>query len=64
MAIPSDGTYGIAEGVFAGYPCTCSGGDYTVVEGLTVDEFSRARIDATAAELNEESEAVRGLGLI
>jgi malate dehydrogenase len=64
MAIPSDGSYGIAEGVFAGYPCTCAGGEYTVVEGLAVDEFSRARIDATAAELAEEAEAVRGLGLI
>src|SRR6202012_3300167 len=39
MAIPSDGSYGIAEGVFAGYPCTCSNGDYAVVEGLTVDDF-------------------------
>jgi malate dehydrogenase len=64
MAIPSDGSYGIGEGVFAGHPCTCSNGDYTVVEGLTVDEFSRGRIDATATELNEEAEAVRGLGLI
>jgi malate dehydrogenase len=64
MAIPSDGSYGIAEGVFAGHPCTCSGGDYTVVEGLTVEEFSRSRIDATVKELNDEAEAVRGLGLI
>ena len=64
MAIPSDGSYGIDEGVFAGYPCTCSNGDYTVVEGLTVDEFSRARIDATAKELDEEAAAVRSLGLI
>jgi malate dehydrogenase len=64
MAIPSDGSYGIAEGVFAGHPCTCSGGQYTVVEGLEIDDFSRARIDATAQELKEEAEAVRGLGLI
>jgi malate dehydrogenase len=64
MAIPSNDTYGIGEGVFAGYPCTCSGGEYTIVEGLSVDEFSRERIDATIAELREEAEAVRGLGLI
>ena len=64
MAIPSDGSYGIAEGVFAGHPCTCSGGDYTVVEGLTVDEFSRGRIDASVKELGEERDAVGQLGLI
>ena len=64
MAIPSNDSYGIGEGVFAGYPCTCSGGEYTVVEGLSVGEFSRGRIDATVAELREEAEAVKGLGLI
>ena len=64
MAIPSTDSYGIGEGVFAGYPCTCSGGEYTVVEGLSVGEFSRGRIDATVAELREEAEAVKGLGLI
>jgi malate dehydrogenase len=64
MAIPSNDSYGIGEGVFAGYPCTCSGGQYTIVEGLSVGEFSRGRIDATVAELREEAEAVKGLGLI
>jgi malate dehydrogenase len=64
MAIPSNDSYGIGEGVFAGYPCTCSGGEYTVVEGLSVGEFSRGRIDATVAELRDEAEAVKGLGLI
>jgi malate dehydrogenase len=64
MAIPSSDSYGIGEGVFAGYPCTCADGKYTVVEGLSVDEFSRGRIDATIAELREEAEAVNGLGLI
>jgi malate dehydrogenase len=64
MAIHSSDSYGIGEGVFTGYPCTCSDGKYTVVEGLTVDRFSRERIDATVAELREEAEAVRGLGLI
>jgi malate dehydrogenase len=64
MAIPSNDSYGIGEGVFAGYPCTCSGGEYTVVEGLSVGEFSRQKIDATIAELRDEAEAVKGLGLI
>jgi malate dehydrogenase len=64
MAIPSDGTYGVKEGIFSGYPCTCSGGEYTVIEGLEVDEFSRARIDATVEELAGEREAVEQLGLI
>src|ERR1700744_3043595 len=64
MAIPSNDSYGLGEGVFAGYPCTCSGGEYTIVEGLSVNEFSRSKIDATVAELREEAEAVKGLGLI
>ena len=64
MAIPSDGTYGIEEGIFCGYPCTCSGGKYTVVAGLELDEFSRARIDATVTELADEREAVKQLGLV
>ena len=64
MAIPSDGTYGIQEGIFCGYPCTCAGGEYTVVEGLELDEFSRSRIDASVAELADERESVKQLGLI
>jgi malate dehydrogenase len=64
MAIPSDGSYGIAEGVFCGHPCTCSGGGYEIVQGLEIDDFSRARIDATVAELREEREAVKQLGLV
>jgi malate dehydrogenase len=64
MAIATDGSYGIEEGIFAGHPCTCSGGEYTVVEGLEIDEFSRSRIDATVEELGEEREAVRQLELI
>ena len=56
--------YGVEEGIFSGYPCTCSGGEYTIVEGLDLDEFSRARIDATVKELRDEREAVRQLGLI
>jgi malate dehydrogenase len=64
MAIPSDGTYGIEEGIFCGYPCTCAGGEYTVVEGLELDEFSQSRIDASVAELADERESVKQLGLI
>ncbi len=64
MAIPSTGSYGIGEGIFAGHPCTCQGGEYTVVDGLDIDEFSRSRIDASVKELNEERDAVKQLGLI
>ncbi|HEX2129574.1 MAG TPA: malate dehydrogenase, partial [Solirubrobacterales bacterium] len=64
MGIPSTGAYDIAEGVIAGHPCTCSNGEYSIVEGLEITDFSRERIDATIAELNEEREAVAGLGLV
>jgi malate dehydrogenase len=64
MAIPTDGSYGVGEGIFSSCPCTCSGGSYKIVEGLEIDDFSRSRIDATVAELNEERDAVRQLGLI
>ena len=64
MAIPSNDSYGIGEGVFTGYPCTCSGGEFTVVEGLELDQFSQSRIDATVTELADEREAVKQLGLI
>jgi malate dehydrogenase len=64
MAVPSDGSYGVQEGIFSGHPCTCSGGEYQIVEGLELDEFSRSRIEATAKELVEERSAVDQLGLI
>jgi malate dehydrogenase len=64
MAIASDGSYGIEAGVFCGHPVRCAGGEYTVVDGLELDDFSRARIDATVKELGEEREAVKQLGLI
>jgi malate dehydrogenase len=64
MAIVTDGSYGVGEGIFSSCPCTCSGGSYKIVEGLEIDDFSRSRIDATVAELNEERDAVRQLGLI
>ncbi|MBU6328930.1 MAG: malate dehydrogenase [Acidobacteria bacterium] len=64
MAIPSDGSYGVPEGLISSFPVTCSGGTYEIVQGLDIDEFSRARIDASTAELGEERDAVRELGLI
>ncbi len=64
MGIPSDGSYGVPEGLLCGYPCTCSGSEFSVVEGLELDEFSRERIDASVMELEEERKAVAELGLI
>jgi malate dehydrogenase len=64
MAIPSDGSYGVPEGIISSFPCTCSGGEYSIVQGLDIDDFSRGRIDASAAELVSERDAVAELGLI
>jgi malate dehydrogenase len=64
MGVPADGSYGVEEGIVSGFPCTCSGGEWRIVEGLDVPEFSRGRIDASAAELHEERDAVSGLGLV
>ncbi len=64
MGIPSDGSYGVAEGIISSFPVTCSGGDYTVVDGLDIDDYSRAKIDASVAELVEERDAVAALALI
>jgi malate dehydrogenase len=64
MGIVSDGAYGVEEGLISSFPVTCAGGDHSVVEGLEIDAFSRSRIDATAAELAAERDAVRELGLI
>lgn len=61
MAIPADGSYGIAPGVIYGYPVTCQGGKYRIVQGLEIDAFSRARMDATDRELREERAAVEAL---
>jgi malate dehydrogenase len=63
MGVPTDGSYGVEEGIVAGLPCSCSGGEWSVVEGLEIPEFSRVRIDASAAELREERDAVDQLGL-
>ena len=64
MAVPADGSYGIAEGIISGFPCTCSGGEWSDRPGPRVPDFSRERIDATVAELREERDAVSELGLI
>jgi malate dehydrogenase len=64
MAIPSDGSYGVPEGLISSFPVTCADGKYSIVQGLDIDDFSRARIDASTAELGEERDAVRELGLI
>ena len=61
MAVPADGSYGIATGVIYSYPVTVSGGDYRIVPGLSIDDFSRQRMDATWAELREERDGVRDL---
>jgi len=64
MAVPSDGSYGVTEGVISSFPCTCSGGEWSIVEGLEIDDFSRERIDASVAELVEERDAVASMGLL
>ena len=64
MGIPSDGSYGIPEGVIYSYPCTTSGGKCEIVQGLALDDFSRARMDATKDELFKERDAVAELGLL
>ncbi|MGK2932190.1 MAG: malate dehydrogenase [Solirubrobacterales bacterium] len=64
MGIPSDGSYGVPDDIIAGFPVTCSGGEYSIVQGLDIDEFSREKIAASAAELSEERQAVAELGLL
>jgi malate dehydrogenase len=63
-AVVSDGSYGVPEGLISSFPVTSSGGEWHIVPGLEIDEFSRGRIDASVAELGEERDAVRSLGLI
>ncbi len=64
MGVPSDGSYGVPEGLISGFPCTCEGGEYAIVQGLDLDAFSREKIDASVAELIAERDTVSGLGLI
>ena len=62
--VVSDGSYGVPEGLISSYPVRSAGGDWEIVPGLGIDAFSRARIDASVAELAEERDAVRALGLL
>jgi malate dehydrogenase len=64
MSVPSDGSYGVAEGLISSFPCTSRQGEWSIVPGLDIDDYSRAKIDASAAELAEERDAVTELGLI
>jgi malate dehydrogenase len=64
MGVASDGSYGVPEGLISGFPCTCSGGEWSIVQGLDIDEFSRSKIDASVAELTGERDTVSSQGLI
>jgi malate dehydrogenase len=64
MGVPTDGSHGVDEGIVAGLPCICSGGEWSIVEGLDIPEFSRGRIDASAEELRAERDSVAELGLL
>jgi malate dehydrogenase len=64
MAVPSDGSYGVPEGLISSFPCRTSGRGYEIVQGLEINDFSRGKIDASVAELADEQAAVTGLGLI
>lgn len=64
MGVPSDGSYGVPEGLISGFPCTCANGEWSIVQGLDIDDFSRAKIDASVAELAGERDTVSSQGLI
>ena len=64
MAVPSDGSYGVPEGIISSFPCTVKDGAYSIVQGLEIDEFSQGKISASVAELEDERNAVKELGLI
>ena len=64
MSVPSDGSYGVPEGLFSSFPVRAIEGRWEIVQGLSINDFARARIDASVAELIEEREHVRALGLL
>jgi malate dehydrogenase len=64
MGVVSDGSYGVPEGLISGFPCTCANGQWSIAQGLDLDDFSRAKIDASIAELNDERATVESQGLI
>jgi malate dehydrogenase len=64
MGVPSDGSYGIPEGLICGFPCICTDGEWRIVESLDLDDFSRSKIDASVQELTDERDTVKDQGLI
>ena len=64
MAVPSDGSYGVPEGIISSFPCSCAAGEWSIVQGLEITDFAQSKIDATVAELEGERDAVKGLGLV
>lgn len=64
MSVPSDGSYDVPAGLISSFPCTCLNGEYSIVQGLPINDFSRKMIDASVAELIDERDAVRSLGLV
>ena len=64
MAVTSPGAYDVEEGIISSFPVRCRNGEWEIVEGLDVPDFSRQRIEVTVGELKEERDAVRGLGLV
>ena len=64
MSVPSDGSYGVPAGLISSFPCTCTNGEYSIVQGLPINDFSRKMIDASVAELIDERDAVRCLGVV
>jgi malate dehydrogenase len=64
MGVVSDGSYNVPEGLISGFPCTCAGGEWSIVQGLEIDQFSRSKIDISLAELGDERATVQGQGLI
>ena len=61
MAVPADGSYGIEEGIIYSYPCVCKDGDFEIVQGLEISDYSLEKMDATEKELREEADAVKSL---
>ena len=64
MSVPSDGSYGVTEGIVSSFPCVASGGSYEIVQGIELSDFSRERIMASVARLESERDQVKALGLI
>ena len=64
MAVPSDGSYGVDEGLISSFPCRCSGGSWEIVQGLELGDFSRSKLEVTVNELKDERDAVKELGLV